>query len=125
MKAHGGTVMQEHDLTLPHAIVLHLVLSQGSDSLADAYSAQPHQRNGEITQETPSHPRQASAPVSYTHLDVYKRQVQHLIVGITSAQDRHGIGDDCQVDTDIGTVERKVAVGCGDLRAVGLSLIHI
>ena len=47
-------------------------------------------------------------PVSYTHLDVYKRQVVHLAVGSVPegpepvAQPRHQGGDDARDDAGTG-----------------------
>ena len=31
--------------------------------------------------------------------------IEHLVIGITPAQDRHGIGDDREVDANVGSIE--------------------
>jgi hypothetical protein len=49
--------------------------------------------------------------------------VQHLVVGIAAEEMRQRIGDDRQVEADIGAVEGKVAMGGGDLGAVAV-VVH-
>ena len=44
--------------------------------------------------------------------------VQHLIVGIAIAQNWEHVGDDREVQRNIGAEEREVAMRCRDLRAV-------